>query len=184
MKESKEKNVSCGKTVFSEALRDGRLSCRGRPLEGGWWQKQKEERKGKVLTMSPQNELSQARPEGSELVRSKAAGVPKGCHWHAGISTRNHGLDSRLKQAKTSHLCTQVMTKAWRVKKLANILDTKVIQRDPGVKPSTVCLWGQAEFTKSSVLSPAAVGCLSTRVKLTLIHKQEGDYTFTLNYRP
>lgn len=82
--------------------------------------------------MAPQNEVSQARPEGSELVRSKAAGVPKGCHWHAGISIRNHGLDSRLKQAKTSHLRTQVMTKAWRVKKLANILDTKVIQRALG----------------------------------------------------
>lgn len=44
MKKSKEKKVSCGKTVFSEALGDGRLSCRGRPLEGGWWQKQKEGR--------------------------------------------------------------------------------------------------------------------------------------------
>lgn len=71
---------------------------------------------GELGLLTRQEWVSLARLENPEL-RSKAAGVLTRCHWHAGIFkiVENGGSGMRFKQAKTSHVCSQVTTEAWEV---------------------------------------------------------------------
>lgn len=89
------------------------------------------------------------------------------------------GLAWRFKQAKTSHLRSQVMSEAWGVTNL-QIYCTWKRKGAQGVKAPALCLPGEA--LGSSVhpfsLSTAIEDRLSTRVKFTLIHKDEEDYYF------
>lgn len=103
------------------------------------------------------------------------------------LRVENGGSGMRFKQAKTSHVCSQVMTKAWEVINLQTYC-TQIHCMVSGGETNTPCTCWEGLYSRllSSwvnpfMLSTAVEECCSKRVKFTLTHKHEDNRsTFSL----